>query len=618
MRPTLSKRILVGYGVVLTLVVLVLVWALAHLRHLGQASEAILRENYESILAAENMVEALERQDSAALLLLLGYDEQALSQYRRNESLFLQWLARAKDNITIQGEERIVRDIDAGYSSYLVAFSQLSLLHQTERTQAPAFYHQNLLPLFQRVHQTCLGLRDANHQTMVQASEHARRLASRAIWSMVFTGLIAVLIGLGFSLLLSSLLVRPLRQMVAATRQVAEGNYDVEVPSGSSDELGQLADEFNAMVHRLRTYSAMNLERIVAEQRRSSAIVESIDDGVLLVDADLAVTHINPAAARALRIDPAQAAGRHFLEAVNNQQLFDHLRQALETGRAPELDQEHSLLQVGTGDDRRYYQFSIRPVQSDGCDTAAGGSMLGLVLLLRDVTKLTELHRLKSEFVMTASHELRTPLTSIGMSVELLLEKAGDKLDDSERALLLAAREDLQRLKALVSELLDLSRIEAGQMQMEFASVPVALVCDKAAQVLRTQAEEKGVELAVSVPETVPLVRADANKIAWVLTNLIANALRYTPSGGHIRVLAEHLGDQVHVSVSDDGAGIPYEYQSRIFDKFVQVPGEDHVGGTGLGLALCRAIVHAHAGTIWVESAPGRGSTFTFTLPVAA
>jgi NtrC-family two-component system sensor histidine kinase KinB len=240
-----------------------------------------------------------------------------------------------------------------------------------------------------------------------------------------------------------------------------------------------------------------------------------------------------------------------------------------------------------------------------------------VVLLLRDVTRLTELDRLKNEFVMTVSHELRTPLTSIGMSIDLLIESGKKKLDAKEQELLSAAHEDVNRLKALVNNLLDLSRIEAGKMEMEFSSISIRLLFEKVVSIFKTPAEEKGVTLSFHSSEEISNVKADLDKIIWVLTNLISNALHYTPQGGRIRLFAELFLPYIQISVQDDGPGIPFEYQSKIFDKFVQVKGDKVLGGSGLGLTICKELIRAHGGTIWVESAPGSGSTFTFTLPVA-
>jgi NtrC-family two-component system sensor histidine kinase KinB len=607
---TLRKKILVGYGLVLALMIVVFVWAFVNLLDLGQASDAILRENYKSILAAENMIDAIERQDSAILLLMLGYEHEGLEQYRENESHFLQWFGRAKDNITIEGEDKIINTIDTGYSSYLVNFSKLRVVYQDDLQKAATFYHETVLPSFKSVRDACARLREINQETMFKASDRARHISGRAILSMIIIGIAAVGIGLGFSLLLSNLLVRPLRQIMEATQKIAEGNYDVEISTGSSDELGRLAVEFNAMVKRLKTYHDLNVEQIVAEKRKSEAIIRSIDDGIVVVDAEFKVTNMNPTAAEAFDVEPDKTQGRHFLEVIKNEQLFEYVKQTAESGQLPSIEDGKNFFTVQQGEMQRHYQFSITPIH------VKTGSMPGVVLLLRDVTRLKELDRLKSEFIMAASHELRTPLTSIGMSIDLLQEAAMQKLNIKEQKLLSAAYEDLQRLKALVNDLLNLSKIEAGKMEMEFDRVPIDIIFEKAVAVLKKQADEKSVELSFEVSEGLPKVMADANKITWVLTNLISNALRYTDSGDHIRLFVEQVGPQVHVSVSDNGAGIPYEYQSKIFDKFVQVKTDKNIGSSGLGLAICKGIIRAHGGTIWVDSIPGEGSTFTFTLPI--
>jgi NtrC-family two-component system sensor histidine kinase KinB len=294
-----------------------------------------------------------------------------------------------------------------------------------------------------------------------------------------------------------------------------------------------------------------------------------------------------------------------------SEQLFDYVKQSVESGQSPPIEEGKNIFTVQRGEERYHYQFSITPVR------ARVGSMLAVVLLLRDVTKLKELDRLKSEFVMMASHELRTPLTSIGMSVDLLLESAMGKLTDKEQRLLSAAHEEQQRLKALVNDLLELSKIEAGKIDMEFEHTPVPILLEKSVAVLKAQADEKHIELSFEVEKELPHAKADPNKVTWVLANLISNALRYTDSGGYIRLFAGQVGTQIHISVSDDGTGIPYEYQSKIFDKFVRVGSDRDGEGSGLGLAICKEIIRAHGGAIWVDSTPGQGSTFTFTLPVA-
>ena len=610
MNGTLRKKILFGYGVVLLLAALAFAWAFVNLLRLGRASDAILSENYRSIEAAENMIDALERQDSGVLLYILGFEDEGTRQFRENQNHFSQWLARAEDNVTIEGEREIVEAIDSSYADYLILFTGLLRRSEDEERPVRTEYHQVLLPAFMAVRGASADLRDLNERTMVAASDRAREVAAAAMWSMAGVGLLTLLAGLAFSLVLSGRLVRPLRRMREAARHVAEGDYDVEVPAGRSDELGLLAAQFNEMAAKLRDFRDLNVERIVAEQKKNEAVIQSIDDGLVVIDAELDVQGMNPAAARAFGVDAERALGRHFLEAVKSERLFQHLKETVESGEAPDVDEEKTFFTVERDGGPQHYQSVVTPVYTPS------GAMIGAILLLRDVTKLRELDRLKSEFVATASHELKTPLTSIGMSIGLLEERAEEKLNEREQALLAAASEDVERLKHLVNDLLDLSKIEAGKIDLAFSAVPVPLLFKKAVQTLKTQAEQQDVALTYEAPDDLPDVKADANKATWVLTNLIANALRYTDAGGHIALRAEPAGGKMHLAVEDDGEGIPYAYQSKIFDKFVQVESEKSVGGSGLGLAICKEIVRAHGGSIWVDSAPGTGSTFTFTLPL--
>lgn len=610
-RPlNLRQKILFGYGAALVLVVLVGVWAVINLAQLGKASEQILKENYRSILAAESMIDALERQDSGLLLILLGYKKEGLNQFHENETQFLEWLGRARDNVTIKGEAEVVDSIEQGFTKYLISFSELQADVGFEKNEAIAFYHEKSLPQFLEVRRACVRLREMNQQTMVQASERTRRISERTIWSTAAMGIAAVFLGLVLSLLLSRILVRPLREVIAASEKIASGDYDVSVSLTSGDELGLLVKGFNAMSHKLRAFKDLQIDRLIAEQRRSQAIIQSVPDGVIVVGEDFKVAAANPVAAEALGFSPAEAQGKHFLEVFNNEELFAHVKSILRAKKQKSGILE-SALSVDQGKEKRHFRVSVTPVKTDR------GQMLGVVILLQDITKLQELDRLKSEFVMAASHELRTPLTAIILSLGVLEENVSSKLGVKDKELLGASLSEAERLRSLVNDLLDLSRIESGKMEMALKPIELSLVVQQALSMLEGQASEKGIQLIDELSRDLPLLKTDRDKIIWVLTNLIANALRYTDKGGHVWIRARRFGDFVHVSVADDGVGIPVEYQPRIFDKFVQVKDGRESTGTGLGLALSREIVRAHGGTMWVKSTPGQGSNFTFTLKVA-
>ena len=608
---TLKKKILVGYGVAFLLMGLVVVWAVTNLVSLGKASDAILRENYRSILAAENMVDALERQDSGVLLIFLGDSERGINQFRENEALFLQWLARAKDNITIQGEAELVRSIEAYYAKYRQEFSALTDLHDAAKPplQLP-YYQETIFPLFAEVRESCIRLRNLNEETMYAASLQAGTVANRAIWSTVFVAASALMVALVFSLLLAERMVRPLRSFMEASRKISAGDYAVQVPVETDDELGRLAGEFNRMTAQLDRYHEMNIEQIISEKNKGDAILSSIEDGLVVFDTLLKVTGINPAARRMLELNSGESTNLRCCDILPVPNVCEMIEKTVEAGMQPSVPEEQRIITLALGEGSRHYLFSVTPVR--GRDR----KLSGIVLLLRDVTRLKEVERLKSEFVMAASHELRTPLTSLGMSIDLLLEHVSPGLAEKDRELLQAAHEEVHRMKALVNDLLDLSKIEAGRIELEFEKVPVHTLFEHVQAVFRSQAEMKQVQIASDLTVDLPPVRADANKIAWVLTNLISNALRYVRQGGHIQIMAKKIGPHVHLSVRDDGPGIPPEYHTKIFQKFVQVKGQE-AGGSGLGLAICKEIVRAHGGAIWVESSPGQGSNFTFTLPAA-
>jgi NtrC-family two-component system sensor histidine kinase KinB len=609
---TLKKKILIGYGVAFVLMGLVIAWAVLHLVSLGKATTAILSENYRSIIAAENMVDALERQDSAILLIFLEDAVNGVAQFRQNEAIFIEWLARAKDNLTIAGEAQLVQGIDTDYAAYRKQFSTLTdLLGREQPPLRLPYYQSTIYPLFTKVREACIGLRNLNEETMYSASVKAGNVARRAIWSTVLVAASALVVALVFSLVLAERIVGPIRRFMDASRKISSGDYAVQVPVETKDELGRLANEFNQMATQLGHYHQINIEQLISEKNKGEAILSSIEDGLIVFDTKLMVTGINPAARKVLGLGIAETSALQAKDIFPDAKVYDLIRKTVEKVNQPKLPDEQRIITVSGDEKPRHYLFSITAIRG------RNRVLSGIVILLKDVTRLKEIEHLKSEFVMAASHELRTPLTSIGMSVDLLLEHAASGLAEKDQELLQAAHEEVHRMKALVNDLLDLSRIEAGRIELDFESVPVATLFEHAQAVFKGQMKMQEVSLTTQMNENLPSIRADANKITWVLTNLISNALRYTGKGGHIQLLAKGVGPQVHLSVRDDGPGIPMEYQSKIFQKFVQVKGQES-GGTGLGLAICKEIVRAHGGAIWVESSSsGHGSTFTFTLPNA-
>ena len=609
----LQAKILSGYAASVALVILVGLWGVFNLRQLGQASEEILQDNYRSIRAADGMIDALERQDSATLILLLDDVKAGRELFREYEVLFLQRLGRAKDNVTLADEPETLNRIESSYREYLSSVDQLIVLSGSNEDEI-ALYEAQIRPDFQAVRDAASQLREINQEAMSLASQRASITSRNAIISVAIAGFSAAIAGLIISWILSRHLVRPVKAMHRAAEQVADGNYDIQLDVSTQDELGRLAEEINVMSRRLQAFRALNLSKIVAEKQRSEAIIHSLTDGIVVVDSELDIVAINPTAAAIFETKAEYALGKHCLEVIDNRKLYEQIQAALESKVRPNATEARAELMIerGAADHvtTEHYQYITTPV------TTEDNRRLGVVLLLQNVTNLKQLDQLKDEFVMTASHELRTPLTGMAMSINLLQETTQDKLSETELELLQTAQEDVERLRDLVNDLLDLSKIESGKIDIEQAAVDPGALVEKAIALLKLQSNEKKIEVTRQVSPDISMVSADAGKVTWVLTNLIANALRYAKR--KIEVTAKPHGSWISIAVIDDGPGIDPAYQSKIFDKFVQVKTEKDVGGTGLGLAICKEMIKAHGGTIWVESTPGHGCKFTFTLPVVS
>lgn len=605
----LRKKIFLGYGVAFVLLGFVLIWSTYHLVSLGKASDAILKENYKSILAAYNMLDGLARQEQMLLNSFHEIESEGEKHFREEEVEFLQWLTRAKDNVTVEGESKILRNIEILYSQLILQMGELIRQSREEMNRRFEIYKSKIQPFLQDIRKSLCNLREINQVTMYQASNRAKKIAGWAIQSTLAIGISAIVFGISFSFVLSSLVIKPLKSMIRATRKLGEGDYSIQIPKITNDELGILTVEFNTMAKRLAAFHSMNIDKILDEKQKIETILATIEDGIVVLDTHLNVITINQTAYRFFCFPQPPVLPKHFFELFREESLFAFLKEALQSGISPKIQEEDAIFTWSRGSNSTHFSFAITPIKGKG------EKLLGLVLLFRDITRLKELDRLKSEFVLVASHELCTPLTSIGMSIDLLHEKSRNKLSKDETELLDVAHEEVTRLKELINDLLNLSKIEAGKIQMEKEFFGLKLIFDRIQSIFASQMVCKNVALITMIEETLPDVFADPNKISLVLSNLISNALRYAPSNGQIKIKAVLIKDNFHISVQDDGPGIPDEFQSKIFQKFIQIKERENAGGTGLGLAIAKEIVRAHGGSIWVESGKGKGSIFTFTLP---
>jgi NtrC-family two-component system sensor histidine kinase KinB len=588
---SLRARILAGYGLALLLVAVVLAVALGTTSRLGASGDALLRRNYVSIRAADGMADAVDQMHAGTLLARAG-DPAGPAQATAYADSFRAWLGRAQANVTEPGERESVARLDAAFRAY----RPLAL---GTGGGPPA----TTLSAFQGVRAEAVRLRTINQTAMVDASGRTRADARRAFRLTLGVGLAALAAGLAFSLALASALVRPLRAMREAADAIGRGRYDVALPAPTDDDLGGLARAMGAMAHALRDYDALNVDRLLAEKRKTEAVLQAMDDGLVVVDAGMRVATSNPAAERVLG---PLVPGRLLDEAVHDRRLVDAVRTAFADGRGSGADAAPRFVADAAG---RHVQYVVSVLGGPP------GGAPAAILLLRDLTRLQEAERLKSDFVRAASHELRTPLTGLGMALGMLRGPVAERLDERDQELLDVAVAEQGRLSALVSGLLDLAQMEAGHAALDLDDVDVRGLLDEAASRFAAQAEAGGATVDVVPGPALPPVRADAGRLALVLSNLVANALRYVGPGGHVRLSAGANEDGVQLSVTDDGPGIPVDWSERVFDPLAQVDDGRAGGSSGLGLSVARAIVRAHGGSIRIEEAPGTGACFLITLP---
>ncbi|HEV3214570.1 MAG TPA: ATP-binding protein [Vicinamibacterales bacterium] len=600
----LRTKLLLGYLAFVLALGILGAWSAQTLRSMSSVAGRIIAENYDSVIAAETMKESLERLDSAALFELIGQHERALAQATEHRARFNAAFEKAQGNITEVGEADVIAAIRRGRDDYFQRLDEF--LHASGIRSAE--YFQLLEPRFGAVKADCDRLLHLNQEAMRRKADEAARTAQRwFLYTLALTTALVV-IGIAGALRLSNSILAPVRQLTAAITRVAGGDLDAVVHVKSGDEIGQLADGFNRMAERIRELRRSDLGKLLVAQQTTEAAIDSLYDPVIVTDSDGRVTRTNTAAERLF--GPREATvGKPIDQVARDIRVAQAVTDVLRSERPVASESAGAVLPWAVDGAQRAFRVRSTPMRD------AEDHLVGAVTLLQDITHLSEISRLKSEFIAAASHELRTPLTSLQLGIHLLLEGSLGSMTERQQRVVQVCRDDATRLDRLMQELLDLSKIESGDTAPVRAPVPASTLAHDAAESVRVQAEARGVRLNIDAPIDLPNVFADRQQVQRVIVNLLTNAIRATVAGGTITVSGKPRDGEVVFSVSDTGAGIPREYLSRIFEPFVQVPNASP-GGSGLGLTIARRIVEAHGGRLTVQSEPGRGSTFTFVVPV--
>jgi len=589
----LRTRLFLSISALITVALLGLLLGLVSVMQMAKTQEALIQHNFITLDLGLKLRQNLG--DQLVMMLKGQPDEDAIKQAQQQ---FQDLLAQGIENEAQRGVPDGFAQARTDYQRFIQAYEQA-------RNQ-PVELRDNVM-LTNSFNVLRNGLIAAHRQALDNINQTQDTARDRAMWVAALLGLVGIaVLGIGFITAhgIARRFGAPIEALAKAADNIGQGNFEVTLPISSAAEMNLLTRRFGIMAEALRQHQATNIDELLAGQQRLQAVLDSIDDGLLMIDRQGRLEHLNPVAQRQLGWDENRL-GQGLGEALQRPELDEQLYLALRGGsleRAPED------LSIEVDGESRLLTYSLTPVSH------TKGHILGAVMVLHDVTEQRAFERVRSEFVLRASHELRTPVTGMHMAFGLLQERVHFAPDSREADLLNTVNEEMQRLMQLINDLLNFSRYQNGLQKLSLAPCTIDDLLEQARQRFTEQADEQNIVLRVEIQQPLPRLHADHAQLERVLDNLLDNALRHTPENGLIRLQARRHGERVIVSVEDNGEGIAYGQQGRIFEPFVQVGRKK--GGAGLGLALCKEIVQLHGGRMGVYSRPGQGTQFYMALPL--
>jgi two-component system, NtrC family, sensor histidine kinase KinB len=598
----IRQKLMLGFAGLLAVVAIIGGVTMQQISRLGRSIDVILQENYRSVIACQDMKESLERIDSGLLFTMLGHDAEGRRYIDISIGKFRAAMKIELANITVPGERETAERIHRGFSSFTALLPQVVDTSRSTRQRQQAYF-STLLPLFLGMKADAQHILEMNQRSMYDANAAARREARLASRRLLLAIIACVLIATTIGLLVQRWVLRPIHRLIESADEIRMGNLDLVLRIDTRDEIGQLSQAFNHMAVGLRQIRRKERIELDRSRRVTEEVFRVLPEAIAVVDLGGRIDMATETAARQFAMKPGSNVNQ-----LAESWLADLVARAQAVGGPVEYGEGNNCIQRFI--ENREHFFRPSALVTRDCD----GETNGTVVILRDVTQEHEQLELKQSVISTVSHQLKTPLTSLRMSIHLLLDNVAGALNEKQAELLLAARDDSERLAGILDDLLDINRIEAGRALMEFTSCDVRQLIDDSVVPFRVDARDRGISLIARVEDDLPAVNADPGRIQHVFANLLANALRFTKPGGEIELAAMSEKEFVRFQVRDTGVGIPGEYLSRIFDMFFRVPGQEDHSGAGLGLAIVREIVSVHGGEVGVESTQGVGSTFWFTL----
>jgi signal transduction histidine kinase len=565
----IKKKLQLGIGLLFLLNLLVGFLSLIYFNKLSHDTKSILSANYKTLNLTNELSQVLHQK--------VGW---SATQSARFKALLGD---QSKTNTPIS-EELLTGEI-------MDRFEQLSGLRNTDSVETfKAAIQQKL----DRINQI-------NIQSIYNKNIKTQKTLNEVKLTLTLITVFCLLIGFSFMINFPGYISNPLADLIEGIKGITEKKYNQRLTIRTGDEFGDVASAFNRMAGKLNEYESSNLAKVLFEKQRIETIIDQMRDVIIGFDDTNHIQFINKTGLQLLNIPEAELIGKY----------------------APEAAMQHSILHtIMSKDENREVPITTtagdRFFTKDIVDVNYQGKELGKVIVLKNITTFHELDEAKTNFIATISHELKTPISSIKLSLKLLEDSRVGEINDEQRSLLKNIKEDSNRLLKITGELLDLSQVESGNINLNIQETDALAIVNYAAQTVQFQAKQKQVSIKIMAGNYLPTILADEEKTAWVLVNLLSNALRYSPELSEIIVNLKQIEKQVEFSVKDQGPGIEAKYQEKIFNRYFQVPSSSKAkSGTGLGLAISKDFIEAQKGKIFIESTMGNGSCFSFMLPVS-
>jgi signal transduction histidine kinase len=571
---SIKTKVALGVALLFSMIILVSGLGIYYLNDLAGDSENILKNNYETLEYTKSIIRNTDslQTDSAT----------AMTRIEAN-------LHRQEQNVTEPGE----RDLTSALRTHVERLKNTGLADST----------------ITQVRSLSLAIQDMNMQAIVRKNSASQENASSASTYLIVIGTVCTLIAFTFIINFPGYIAGPITQLTRSIQSIANKDYEERLHFDRNDEFETLGTAFNQMVEKLDEYEHSNLAKILFEKKRIETIINRMTDPVIGLDERDRVIFANDEALRLLHLKHAEVIDRYAPDlAVNNDLFRSLIRQPQNKGEASSL-----IRSIVDGKENFFSReaTTIHYTPTGESDTVK----VGQVILLKNVTSYKELDLAKTNFIATISHELKTPIASIQMCVRLMRDARVGSLNEEQQNIISTLNDEIMRLSRITGELLDLSQVETGNIKLNIRRTAARDIIPLALEAVRFQAERKHISLHTQTDGNISPIQADLDKTTWVLVNLLTNAIRYSPENGTVEIRCTQVSNQVHFTVQDEGPGIDKKYIDRIFDKFYQVPGTP--SGSGLGLAISKEFIEAQQGHISATSTPGKGSTFSFQLPVA-